>query len=89
MDQDAEKQRYTEHNNDVNDQRYQKFVVPITDFVRKNFTTAQIGLDFGSVTGPVVSKILTDSGYQIYQYDPFFSDDPELLADSYDFHSLL
>lgn len=80
-----EKKHYETHNNDVNDPRYQKFTSPITNYVLKNFTTDSIGLDFGSGTGPVISKVLQDLGYQINQYDPFFAEDPAVLENQYDY----
>lgn len=80
-----EKARYEEHINDVNDLNYQKFVSPITDKVCEDYTTESVGLDFGSGTGAVISKVLTDRGYPIYQYDPFFNNIPELLEKKYDY----
>ena len=78
---DEEKTRYKEHINDVEDINYQKFVSPITNGIMNNFTTNHLGLDFGAGPGPVISKILTDNNYQIKQYDPFFSNFPELLVE--------
>lgn len=80
-----EKKRYELHNNDVNDERYQHFVSPITSAVLKECSPNDIGLDFGAGTGPVISKILTDNGYTISQYDPFFHNHPALLTKTYDY----
>ncbi len=86
VDPDAEIRRYKEHNNDVNDIRYQKFVSPITHHVLHNFSPIHRGLDFGSGTDPVVSKLLQDNGYDICQFDPFFSNKPDLLTtETYDY----
>lgn len=82
---DAEINRYKEHKNNVNDVRYQKFVSPITDYVLKNFTLGKSGLDFGSGTAPVISKVLQDNGYVVHQFDPFFSNKTELLNGKYDY----
>lgn len=82
---EREKQRYEEHNNDVNDLGYQQFVSPITDAVLQDFSPMHSGLDFGSGTGPVTSKILQDHGYTIAQYDPFFANYPEVLQGQYDY----
>ncbi|MBE9216079.1 class I SAM-dependent methyltransferase [Plectonema cf. radiosum LEGE 06105] len=82
---DAEINRYKQHNNDINDIRYQKFVSPITDYVLNNFTPDQSGLDFGSGTAPVISKILQDNGYNVHQFDPFFSNKTELLKGTYNY----
>ena len=84
-DKEAEKSRYKEHNNDVNDKRYQNFVSNITSAILKNFTQNDKGLDFGAGTGPVVSKVLKDSDFCIVQYDPFFHNYPILLDEKYDY----
>lgn len=84
-DKNIEIERYCEHNNDVNDVRYQNFVNPIVGTVLKYFNNMHSGLDFGAGTGPVISKMLTERGYNIEQYDPFFHYHPELLHKKYDF----
>ena len=82
---DEERDRYLTHNNDVNDIGYQKFVTPIVNAVINQFSTNSVGLDFGAGTGPVVSKMLRDKGYNIEIYDPFFHDKKELLNQTYDY----
>jgi len=44
-----------------------------------------LGLDFGSGTGPVISKLLSDWGYEINQFDPFFDNNLEALKPTYDY----
>ena len=85
LDHVSERKRYETHNNDVNDIRYQNFVSPITTSILNEFSAEQVGLDFGAGTGPVISKILADNGYNIKQYDPFFHNFPELLKNQYDY----
>lgn len=80
-----EKQRYEEHNNDIHDPGFQKFVAPITESVLKDFHQNAIGLDFGSGTAPVISHVLSQMGYEMYQYDVFFAPDEETLTRKYDF----
>ena len=75
--------RYEEHNNDVNDEKYQQFVSPITSAILKTHSAEDLGLDFGAGTGPVISKVLKDNNYSIFQYDPFFHKYPELLNNKY------
>jgi len=84
-DRAAERAFYLTHENDVHDVRYQKFTSPISNYVLENFTAAHEGLDFGSGTGPVISKVLTDHGYQIQQYDPYFAKQPQFLTKTYDY----
>jgi len=80
-----EKARYEEHNNDVEDLGYQKFVSPIVSAVHKNYTESDAGLDFGAGPGPVISKMLKDLNYNIKLYDPFFHKDEKLLLDTYNY----
>lgn len=81
-----EKQVYETHNNDVNDERYQNFTSPITNYVLKKYNPAHKGLDFGSGTGPVISKVLNDHGYNsINLYDPFFHPNEKALLEKYDY----
>lgn len=77
--------RYTTHDNDVEDPRYQNFVMPLVDAVRAQYAPGSTGLDYGSGTGPVASKLLRDAGYTMITYDPFFDKDPTVMQDRYDF----
>lgn len=85
LDSELERQRYETHNNDVNDLEYQKFVSPITDRILKDFSKNHIGLDFGAGTGPVISKVLSDNQFQVFQYDPYFHPNEEMLEKKYDY----
>ncbi len=82
---EAEMKRYNEHNNDVEDAGYQKFVSPIPTAIMCDYTKNHKGLDFGAGTAPVISKILNDNAYNIVQYDPFFHNYPKLLEHKYDY----
>ena len=82
---DKEKARYETHNNDVNDIRYQNFVLPITNYVIEEILPGHKGLDFGSGTGPVISSMLMEKGYDIVQYDPFFAPKQNVLNNMYDY----
>ncbi len=84
-DELAEKTRYEEHINDVNNKGYQRFVSPITNAVLRDFSADDQGLDFGAGTGPVIAKMLFDEAYKLELYDPFFHDNPELLKQTYDY----
>ena len=80
-----EKDRYEEHNNDVNDLQYQNFTSRITNAVLEQFNTTHLGLDYGCGTGPVISKILKDKGYQILLYDYYFYQNNDYLNYQYDY----
>jgi len=85
LDKKAEMVRYEEHNNDIEDEKYQKFVSPISSAIMRDFNQKDSGLDFGAGPGPVISKVLKDNDFFIRQYDPFFHDYPELLNNKYDY----
>ena len=85
LSKEKEKERYEEHNNDVEDPRYQQFVAPIVDQVKRKFNQSHVGLDFGAGTGPVISKLLREAGFQVELYDPFFWNDTEKLNRKYDY----
>ena len=84
LDKKAEISRYKEHNNDIYDERYQKFVSPISSAIMRDFTRKNVGLDFGAGSDPVISKLLIDNNFLIKQYDPYFHDHPDLLKEKYD-----
>ena len=82
---EQERGRYLQHNNDINDPGYRSFVMPLVDKVTGRFTGEGRGLDFGAGTGPVVHKLLSDRGYSMELYDPFFRNDRSVLEKQYDF----
>ncbi len=86
LPEEAEKKRYLEHNNDVNDPGYREFARPIADYITANFSprTGE-GLDFGAGTGPVISRLLEEKGFTVNLYDPFFHPRKESLERKYDF----
>jgi SAM-dependent methyltransferase len=81
----GEKKRYLAHQNDVEDKGYQKFVKPLIEAVIANFQNTALGLDFGAGTGPVAARLLSERGYEIALYDPFFHTDEVVLEKKYDF----
>lgn len=82
---EKEKERYEAHDNNVYDKGYQAFVSPIVQTVIKDYKKTHKGLDFGSGTGPVITKLLRDQKYTIDTYDPYFSNNKERLKESYDY----
>jgi 2-polyprenyl-3-methyl-5-hydroxy-6-metoxy-1,4-benzoquinol methylase len=82
---EEEKKHYEKHNNDVNDIGYQNFTAPVKQFVLQNQKQSDKGLDFGSGTGPVISKMLLDKGFIITQYDLYFEPIQERLNTKYDY----
>lgn len=80
-----ERKRYTLHENNVENTNYQNFVKPLTDAVQQDFPKNSLGLDYGCGTGPVATKILSDVGYEMKLYDPFFQNNQKNLNKEYNF----
>jgi SAM-dependent methyltransferase len=85
LDNEKEKERYESHTNDSDDLGYQNFVSPITNCVLKEFSKNDIGLDFGCGKDSPIVKILKNNEYKIFEYDPYFFDEKELLEQKYDY----
>lgn len=77
--------RYETHNNDIEDPRYQNFVMPLVDAVKETYEPGSHGLDYGSGTGPVAAKLLRDDGYSVTTYDPYFDKRVSAFQTQYDF----
>lgn len=80
---DEERDRYQKHQNDVDDPGYRAFVSPLVDAVCKDNGPDDPGLDFGCGKVPIVSFLLKERGYDVWSYDPFFKNDPDLLGRRY------
>ncbi len=85
LSKQLEKQRYDAHHNDVNDSGYQSFVSPIIQSVVIDYDKTHKGLDFGSGSGPVVTMMLRDKGFDVQTFDPFFDPNTIALKTTYDY----
>ena len=84
VDANREKARYNEHNNTAND-GYVAFLKRVTDDLIPHIKSDMIGLDFGCGPNPVLSTIMNDAGYEMYNYDPFYFPNKSALSQQYDF----
>lgn len=82
---DQEKERYLQHNNDLNDPHYQNFVRPLFEALVRVIPSGAKGLDYGAGTGPVLSEMFRAHGYEVKLYDPYFWPDVSVLDEKYDF----
>jgi SAM-dependent methyltransferase len=80
---EAEKARYSLHNNSFGDPRYREFLYPLAEAVRLHLEPPAQGLDYGCGKAAVLAEILRDMGYIINIYDPYFADCPEALTCNY------
>lgn len=73
-DSESEKSRYLEHNNSTLSEGYKHFLYNLIDPIKQNQMLSDKGLDFGCGPYPMMSKLLKAEGYNIDDYDPYFSD---------------
>lgn len=85
ISKNLEKERYQEHNNDVNDLAYQKFTAPITNAILEEYSPQHLGLDYGCGTGPVITKLLKDQNYNVHLFDPYFHPNTNYQKHQYDY----
>ena len=81
----AQEKRYLEHNNDINDQDYRRFLSRLFDPLKSHLRPNTIGLDYGSGPGPALAAMMREDGYDIRLYDPIFFRDESALHRCYDF----
>jgi hypothetical protein len=81
----AEKNHYDQHNNDINDPRYKKFVEPLFLEIFKRVSSHSLGLDYGAGPGPVLASMLKEKNIYVDLYDPYFLSDVDELEKMYDF----
>ncbi len=80
-----EKKRYLNHISSIEDTGYYEFIRPILDEVANNFEKGSLGLDYGCGHTPVLSKHLINKGFEVFEYDPIFFNNPSILKEPYDF----
>ena len=80
-----EKERYSQHNNDINDPQYRKFLSNLYLPLAQKLSPNMKGLDYGCGPGPALAKMFREDKYIIDIYDPYFFPDKSLLDKKYDF----
>ncbi len=80
-----EKAIYDYHENDPNDPGYRQFLSRLATPLNNLLPLHSRGLDFGCGPGPTLSLMLREQGHTVYEYDPFYANDPALLEQKYDF----
>jgi hypothetical protein len=85
VDEKEEKERYLNHENDINDLRYREFLSRLSNPLKEKLKPDAKGLDFGCGPGPALADILMKEGYQVDLYDPFFYPNKEIFNKKYNF----
>ena len=82
---EEEKERYSLHNNDVDDPEYRKFLSKLYDPLIKKLKKESRGLDYGCGPGPALASMLREEGFSVDIYDPYFFPDESYKDKVYDF----
>tara|TARA_B100001142_G_C14232929_1_gene616135 strand:+ start:232 stop:867 length:636 start_codon:yes stop_codon:yes gene_type:complete len=80
-----EKERYLEHNNEIDDPEYRAFLAKLAIPLKEKILPSSTGLDFGCGHGPALSDMFKKDGFEVLLYDPFFYPDTKVLSQQYDF----
>lgn len=81
----GQKERYLEHNNDPEDQRYRKFLFRLQIELVPYLSKGSKGIDYGSGPGPTLSIMFRECGFKMNTYDLFFDPNKEVLSEQYHF----
>ncbi len=87
-----EKKVYDLHENEVNDSGYRRFLSRLTHPLLERLqqeagspSHGLAGLDFGCGPGPALAAMLEEAGQRMECFDPFYHNQPSVLAGRYDF----
>lgn len=82
---DEERGRYDFHENSPDDPEYRAFLRRLIDPLLPHLQKGSSGLDFGSGPGPTLSLMMRQRGFEMEDYDPFYTEDSSVLERRYDF----
>ena len=82
---EEEKDRYTQHNNEIYDLQYRNFLSALYEPLTQKLRSGMKGLDYGCGPGPALAEMFRENNYIIDIYDPYFFPDKTLLERKYDF----
>ncbi|MFT4767179.1 MAG: hypothetical protein ACI8RN_000304 [Glaciecola sp.] len=81
----AELAYYLQHENQVSDPGYRRFLSRLADPLCERLAPCSVGLDFGCGPGPALAAMLTEAGHSLALYDYYFFNEPAALQVNYDF----
>lgn len=82
-DPKTERERYLQHENDMGNVGYRRFLSRLVAALSAHVEPPKLGLDFGCGPNPVLAALLAESGHSVDCYDPLFF--PYKPAARYDF----
>lgn len=85
LDPAAERAEYEQHENDPESPGYRAFLGRLAGPLMQRLAPGARGLDFGCGPGPALAAMLTEAGFEVATYDPFFRPDASALDSQYDF----
>lgn len=85
LDAAAQKARYLQHNNDVNDPDYRRFLGRLYYALKPYLKHGARGLDYGAGPGPALQRMMLEDGFEAAIYDLYFHPNAAALAQTYDF----
>ena len=76
---------YELHENAVDDPHYRAFLDRLAVPLMDRLAPGMRGLDYGSGPGPALAAMLTERGFAMSVYDPFYAPNESVLHQTYDF----
>ena len=70
---EAEKARYLQHRNHLEDDGYRRFLMRLAEPVSRYLLPGARGLDFGCGPTESLSRLMTDGGWSCERFDPLFA----------------
>ena len=80
-----EKKRYDLHQNSPDRDDYKRFLSKMVNCLSPKLKPGVSGLDYGSGTVPVFSKLMAEKSFQMKNYDLHYAAFPELLKHKYNY----
>ncbi len=80
-----EKERYSQHNNDIYNKDYRRFLSRLYDPLIQKLQKGSNGLDYGCGPGPALAQMFIEKEFTVDIYDPYFFPDRSFLNKTYKF----
>ncbi len=87
LNRDEEKAIYDQHENDLADEGYRRFLSRVCEPLNARLSASSVGLDFGCGPAPMLATMLRELGHDVALYDLYYHPDEQVLKRDYDFVS--